>query len=133
MDFFQPITTNPNATSETLEKKRVAWNKGITYSNALKGSKKSPEHCANLSKSLTGRKMAPEARAKIGAANKGKPTWNKGRSWKKKPKAIMTPNGLINGGIEEIMKLSGAPYFTVYRWIKRWPEHYYYINKEITK
>ena len=31
MDFFQPITTNPNATYETLDKQRVAWNKGFDH------------------------------------------------------------------------------------------------------
>lgn len=29
MNFFQPIQDNPNATTETLEKKRIAWNKAM--------------------------------------------------------------------------------------------------------
>lgn len=37
------------------------------------GAKSSPEHCANISKALTGRIMSSEWRANIGAVQKGKP------------------------------------------------------------
>ncbi len=36
------------------------------------GKKKSPEHCANLSKALKGRKISPEAIEKVAASHRGK-------------------------------------------------------------
>lgn len=206
MNFFQPIIANPNATYETLEKKRVAWNSGLRGADIcklsdetkskLKGKKAwnkgichlndsakkriSEASKANKQKDLgrydrtdeikdkTRQKssipvMTPDGifPSKGDAAdyygvhrnnfgkwmkkwpdqyfaleernNKGNSTKGPNRKGGRVSKAIMTPNGLINGGIQEIMKLSGRPYATVWWWIQRYPEHYYYINKEITK
>ena len=65
-----------------------------------------------------------EHRAKISAANKGrKNTWAH-----KICKPMMTPNGLYPS-LTAVFKASGvSSRTTIYRWMKKWPEHYYYVN-----
>jgi len=61
MDFFAtPITTNPNATAETIERKHTIWNKG------LKGLQYHTEESRRrLAEAQRGRKVSEETRAKI--------------------------------------------------------------------
>ena len=84
MNFFKSASANPNASVETLEEKRIAWNSGLkgyykpsdeTIAKTVaktKGQKRSAEFCANLSAKLKGKPKSDEHRVKIGALHKGK-------------------------------------------------------------
>jgi hypothetical protein len=87
-----------------------------------------------------------ETRAKMSDSLKGKESWNKGiphtdqakanisKSKKGKPNAhlckpLMTPNGVFPSAVA-VATAAGVSYVTVWNWIKRWPEHYYYLDKK---
>jgi hypothetical protein len=55
------------------------------YQKARKGVAKTPEHCANISKSLRGRHVSTETRKKIGDANRGQTRSNAMKGKKHKP------------------------------------------------
>lgn len=61
--------------------------------NALLAYARGPrtaEHRAKISAANKGRKMSPEAIAKMAEANRGRPSWNKGRQWSEETKAKMS-------------------------------------------
>lgn len=121
MNFFQAVSANPNATSETIEKRRLSWNSGLK--GCMSHSLETRQKMKQSRKEQIGTPATEEKRQKISQANKGKTPWNKGISG-----PLMTPNGLILGGVQEVADLSGKSRIQVYRWIKRWPQHYYYIK-----
>jgi len=45
-------------------------------------------------------------------------------------KPIMTPNGVFPS-IMEVSRVAGVSYYTVHYWMRKWPEHYYIINKDV--
>ena len=88
---------------------------------------------------------SPETRAKMSGSLKGKVPWNLGipatderkvnialskigKENPKKWKPIMTPNGVFPSQ-KAVAEAAGVTYVTVWNWMKRWPEHYYYIEK----
>ena len=83
-------------------------------SAAQLGKKHSAETLAKMSKARKGRPKSAEHRAKIGAAN---------------GKSIMTPHGLFPS-VNSVAEASGFSRETVRNWIKKYPKHYYYVNKE---
>jgi group I intron endonuclease len=64
--FYEQRTIN------AFDSVKNGYNVNPTAGSRL-GAKSSPEHCANISKALTGRIMSAEWRANIGAVQKGKP------------------------------------------------------------
>lgn len=88
--------------------------------------------------------VSDETRAKTSGSLKGKKTWNKGiphtdqakanisKSKKGKPnprkcKPMMTPNGVFPSA-KAVATAGSVSYVTVWNWMKRWPEHYYYLE-----
>ena len=88
--------------------------------------------------------IGDETRAKSSGSLKGKETWNKGiphtdqakanisKSKKGKPnthlcKPLMTPNGVFPSAMA-VADAAGVSYVTVWNWMKRWPEDYYYLD-----
>jgi hypothetical protein len=63
MNFFQPIQNNPNASFETVEKKRIGYWTGLTLPKEMVEARVS---------SRKGYKTSLETRAKLSAANKGR-------------------------------------------------------------
>ena len=53
--------------------KRIPWNKGLT--------KETDKRVAKSAKTYTGHKVTKATRIKISKANKGEPSWNKGKKW----------------------------------------------------
>lgn len=89
---------------------------------------------------------SPETRAKMSASLKGREVWNKGipateerkaniskakagKPNPKKWKPIMTPNGQFSSQ-KAVAEAAGVSYQTVWNWMKRWPDQYYYINND---
>jgi hypothetical protein len=65
-----------------------------------------------------------ETKEKISAAKKGKPAHNKGKG-----KRIMTPHGEFPSLTAVSIAAEVRP-STVYEWMKKYPEHYYYLDKK---
>ena len=69
MDFFQSVSANPNATSETLEKKRIGYWTGLKLPKemiearvaARKGIAVSAETCAKISAANKGRVLVKDS------------------------------------------------------------------------
>jgi hypothetical protein len=145
MNFFQPIQDNPNASAETLVKKRVSWNKGLTncfseearakISAANRSKAWSAETCAKISARHKGKIISAECRAKMSAASKGRPKSPEHRAkisagHKNKgvgTKPLMTPNGLYPSR-KAVAEAANVPFWTVDSWIKKWPQHYFYLD-----
>ena len=113
---------------------RVAWNKGQTKETNLS--------IAKQALAITGQRRGPawnkgkqtpkEVCDKIGAAHKGlkyntttykKRTDGKPRNCKK----MMTPNGLYPT-LKAVVEASCQSAYIIRSWMKKWPEHYYYVN-----
>ena len=163
MDFFESVSANPNATFETLKKPTSGgWCKGLkgwlthtpdarakisaSQKGRRKGIKLSLETRAKISAArqawVSVNHVSLETRAKMSASQKGK---NKGKKRSAETRAkmsanhtrpaaklLMTPNGLYPSR-KAVAKAANVCPETISNWIKKWPEHYYYINKEITK
>jgi len=110
---------NPSKFSDETRAKMSASQKGRTLtaetrvklSAAMKGRTQSAEHRAKLGAARKGRTHSAEARAKLGAAH---------------VKPVMTPNGLYPS-LKAVREASGVTAPTIRRWMKKWPEHYYYV------
>ena len=145
MNFFQPIIENPNASAETLEKKRISWNKGLSLKE--KGIIVHQETLDKISKAHKGKIISLTTRAKLRDANLGKKANDETRAKQKatakkrnyspemiakfttsKPLRLMTPNGLFPS-IKAVCEASGKCEDTIRKWIKKWPEHYYYPDR----
>ena len=93
MNFFQPIIENPNASAETLVKKRVIWNAGLKYSLSQ------PRSDRGIKRSAEEKKMRSEA-AKVRWAN----TVNRNRPTHA-VKLFQTPYGIMM--LKEAITISG--------------------------
>jgi len=138
MNFFTAVTAPSLGTHETIVPKRLpwnaglkgaqtAWNKGKPHSEQAKARMRatrsqlvyspSAETRASISAAQTGKKYSPEIRARMLAAA----TASKGRP-------VMTYYGPYPS-VMAVARAAGVLDETVRKWIKRYPEHYYYINK----
>jgi hypothetical protein len=114
----------------------------MTNIQALFDSEKEKSH-----KSSYSHPNSPETRAKMSRSLKGREVWNKGipateerkanialskigKELPKKWKPIMTPNGVFPSA-KAVAAAAGVTYVTVWNWMKRWPNDYYYIDKEV--
>jgi len=83
-------------------------------SKRLKGLKRSEETCKQMSES---------AKLRITRlTEQGKPP--------PASKAIMTPNGVFSSATE-VSRVAGVSIGCVYHWMKKYPEHYYLIKKDM--
>jgi hypothetical protein len=107
----------------------------------------SDEQKAKMSASRRGRVLTPDWRAKIGNAHKGrevsaetraKLSANYRRPWSEESSAklsaikstpVMTPNGLFPSR-KAVARAAGVGPATITRWMRKWPEHYYFVKKE---
>lgn len=124
MNFFESVSANPNATFETLEKQRVAWNKGLSNSTGSAGSK-------NKGKPSP-RKGKPSSNKGKPSPIKGKPSPIKGRQSPTKGmsingKPVMTPIGLFLT-TPEAAKAIGVHPSTIGYWMKTHPKEFYRIK-----
>ena len=128
MDFFESVSANPNATFETLEKKRVAWNKGLSNSTGSAGSKNKGKPSHRKDGTAPWRKGKPPS-------NKGKPSPIKGRQSPTKGmsingKPVMTPIGLFPT-TPEAAKAIGVNASIIGYWKKTHPKEFYRIKAAI--
>jgi hypothetical protein len=93
------------------------------YSQNQEQRKKSSETGRNL-KYWQGKSRDAETCAKISASLSDKPRPNR-------VKTMVTPNGVFEGGIGAVAAAAGVTRETVYNWMKKWPNDYYYISKEV--
>ena len=66
MNFFQPVSANPNATSEVLEKKRIAWNKGLFGDNNPQTGVNRPRQSELMKKIWADQSDKMNAKKKVG-------------------------------------------------------------------
>lgn len=143
MTFFAKVTAPSRATFETVELRRLAWNSGLkvglqeyykTHAGPMTGKKHSAETRAKIGASHKGKVTSEETRAKMSAASKGKPKKTKWSAESRaklsasKTKPVMTPHGMFPS-IRAIAEASGRYDSTVRTWMRKFPEHYYYVNK----
>lgn len=129
MNFFQPFVDNPNATVETLEKQRVAWNKGLAFQTAEQkqkqakiGRKVMSDPVRRNLKSIQMRELAsrPEAREWRQRGNKNR-------------HSVMTPYGQYPSALAAAKELGprlGLKPCTIQAYIMRDSEKYsewYYV------
>lgn len=109
-----------------------------------KGRRMSQESIAKMAQSkkggqspMKGRTHTDEARAKISERHSGGPQFGHEVSAETRAKIsainskpVMTPNG-VYPSIKAVAEASGFPGHTVRRWLKRFPDQYYFINKEV--
>ena len=143
MDFFQPIITNPNATSETLEKQRLSWNSGLRGQNNI-ACKLSDETKSKLKGKKAWNKgfdhISEEGKKRIIEANKLKKDLGryertdeiKDKTRQKSSIPVMTPDGIFPS------KGDAADYYGVHRnnfskWMKKWPNHYVALEERNNK
>jgi hypothetical protein len=91
-----------------------------------------PELKKHLSQVHKNRLVSPEARARMSARNafKGKPISEERRAaLQATARPLMTPNGLYPNA-RAVVEASGYSINAVRRWVKKYPEHYYYIPKD---
>ena len=91
------------------------------------GSKNGPltaEHRARIGDIHRGKIVGEETRKKMSESAK-----NRQRELNQTGKPIMTPNGIFPS-VMEVSRVAGVTYSTVHYWMKKWPEHYYYIAKD---
>jgi hypothetical protein len=111
----------------------ITWGRQKQIGNLLGVSE---EARAKIGAKNSGRRHSPEARARIRAANKGSKhsaetrakmsAAKKGRSHSK---PVMTPYG-VYPSVGAVAEASGRGKHVVRRWMKKYPEHYYYTTKE---
>jgi hypothetical protein len=136
MNFFQPIVENPNASAVVLTKKNLAWNSGLNYKGHFSERPRSLEFRAQMSKLHKGKKLSPEHRDAIIKANIGKKmsaefcdnlSKAKAAYWAERVRPLMTPNGLFPSRVAVAKEAKVTPQ-TVDNWIKKWPQHYFYLE-----
>jgi hypothetical protein len=76
-------------------------------------------------KGKPGKKHSEETRAKISDAHKGKKRED-GWKWSK---PVMTPNGLYPSK-KAVAEAANVSTVSVDKWIKKWPEHYFFLDKQ---
>jgi len=122
MNFFESVSANPNATFETLEKKRVAWNKGLFGDNNPQKGCKRPNQSELMKKYWAGEENK-ESRSRS----------RKGRPASHTTYVYHTPAGMFNVR-GDAMKANNVTKDQLYKRClsKHWPE-WYRIELEITK
>lgn len=110
MDFFAKVTKPSQGTQETIEKKRVRWNAGLSTKDL--------------------QFLTDDSRARMSAGRKGKP-WSTEHRAKlsqscKTKKAVMTYYGPFES-VTAVARASGYSRKVVGSWIRKYPEHYYYV------
>jgi len=115
-----------------------------------KGKTVTEETRAKLREINRGKKASAETRAKVSEA--GKKAWAtkrkdyvvseetrvkmreaaklRKRDLNVTGKPIMTPNGIFPS-VMEVSRVAGVSYYTVHYWMRKWPEHYYIIKKDL--
>ena len=141
MDLFKTKMTAVDDTRvTTVERKRVSWNhglKGCFSDDTLKlisERLKNHEHRQAINKDPEWRQRQSEITkhieavrlARIGSRAKAEAT-KRANGYYDHKKMIQTPNGVFNG-IKEIMLVANRSKRTVMYWMKKYPEHYYYIK-----
>ena len=138
MNFFTPVTKPSKGTHETIVPKHLPWNAGLKGAQTAwnKGKPHSEQAKARMKAAKATRTYShsAEVRDKIGNAQRGKKysaeirarmlaaaTASKGRP-------VMTYYGPYPS-VMAVARAAGVLDETVRKWIKRYPEHYYYINK----
>jgi hypothetical protein len=141
MNFFQPITNNPNATSEVIEKRRLAWNSGLRGSDACKLSEETKARLKGRTAwnkgidhiSKEGKKRISEASKKqkgLGHYKRTEEINDKIRQKSSIP--VLTPDGIF------LSKGEAADYYGIHRnnfskWMKKWPELYIALEERNNK
>ena len=92
----------------------------------------SDEHRAKISAGNKGKKRSEETRAKISAANKGRKQSEEHRAKisHSQNKPLMTLNGIFPSVKQACLSLNISSY-ALRKYMKQWPEQYYYIKKEL--
>jgi hypothetical protein len=101
--------------------------KSAEWRAKMTGRTHSAETRAKMSASRKGKTFSAETRAKIGAAGKGKAISAEHRASISKP--MMTPNGVFPSK-NAVAVAANTTTVTIARWMKKYPEHYYYLPKE---
>ena len=97
--------------------------------DARKFIKRSNEHRDNLSKALKRRTFSDETRAKMSAAQKGRPLSDYHRlALRKSAWPLQTPDGIFSSALD-YSKFVGVSRITIYKKIERQPDQYYYIKE----
>jgi hypothetical protein len=96
------------------------------------GKKHTAEVIAKMSAIKKGKKHTAESRAKMSATQKGKPKpkWSaesRARFSASKATPVMTPHGLFPS-IRAVAEASGRDGSTVRTWLRKFPEHYFYLD-----
>jgi hypothetical protein len=117
----------------TCEKKRVAWNAGLQGAHSQEIRKIIGQNSKKFMSSLS-----KEQRNQLGynSTFKGKTHTDNSRqkmrdaklTYHPNRKTIMTPNGLYPSR-GDVARAAGVHSSTVDAWMKKWPEHYYYIEE----
>lgn len=135
MDLFKTKMTAPDDSKVTIvEKKHVVWNTGLKGQGTMLGKKHSKETRDRFSKMRKGVPLSEQHRINVIAASarrKGVPlTGERLTKIKIAPcKKTMTPNGVFPS-LKAVAEAAGVSTVTIRKWMKKWPEHYYYITKE---
>lgn len=122
--------------SGTMKGKKHSKETRALMSAQRTGLKASAETLAKKSASMKGKNVGKthtaEARAKMSAAQKGKPKpkWSaeaRARFSASKGTPVMTPHGLFPS-IRAVAEASGRDGSTVRTWLRKFPEHYFYLD-----
>ena len=94
---------------------------------AGKGKVISEETREKLRNANLGKIVTEETRKKLSTAGKGRMPWNKGLQFIEFCE-IYTPNGIFRH-INAVAYYAKRNHTTVRRWMTKWPNHYYFIEK----
>ena len=94
---------------------------------AGKGKIISEEHRKKLRDANIGKLVTEKTRKKLSTAGKGRTPWNKGLQFIEFCE-IYTPNGIFRH-INAVAYYAKRNHTTVRRWMTKWPDHYYFIEK----
>jgi hypothetical protein len=111
MDFFAKVTKPSKGTQEIVKPETVKWNKGLKGCHSEETIAKIKFALSQRDNTVYSRKKTASERKKIGAA---------------KSKALMTPNGLFPSCVS-VAKTAGVCTDTVRKWIRLYPNDYYYV------
>ena len=106
MDFFAQVTAPTKGTHEVVERQHMSWSTGLQLTAG---------HRASISQAKKSRSVSADHRAKLSQACKTK-------------RAVMTYYGPYPS-VMAVARASGRNEETVRSWIRKFPEHYYYIGE----
>ena len=96
-------------------------------SKSSKGKVISEQTRKKLRDANVGKLVTEETRKKLSTAGKGRMPWNKGLQFIEFCE-IYTPNGIFRH-INAVAYYAKRNHTTVRRWMTKWPNHYYFIEK----